>query len=85
MHRTRARALWIACVICVSGATACQAIDLQDHRMCTISDENFLTAATLFTSMALVFRNPRCINCHGAVDPFAANTSHAGGGHARLG
>lgn len=47
--------------------------------LCTIPDAKFAKAQKTFTRIANVFRNPRCNNCHGGLDPFAANTPHAGG------
>jgi hypothetical protein len=47
--------------------------------ICKLSDYRFSKAQALFAKIANVFRQPRCANCHGGVDPFAQNTQHAGG------
>lgn len=51
------------------------------QRMCTTSDAKMEDANATFAKIAAVFRNPRCINCHGAESPFSSNTQHAGGSY----
>jgi hypothetical protein len=51
-----------------------------ENQICPLSDEQADKAVEAFGKIAKVFRDePRCVNCHGAVNPFAANTKHAGG------
>lgn len=47
-------------------------------QICTVSDERLTKAMTAFEKMMPTFQHPRCANCHGGVQPFAANTNHAG-------
>lgn len=47
--------------------------------MCTISDHQLEDAMKAFEKMMPTFQHPRCANCHGGVNPFQANTDHAGG------
>ena len=51
------------------------------EKVCTVSDNDFAKAQSAFAKMADVFRNPRCLNCHGGVNPFTPNTKHAGGAY----
>ncbi len=48
--------------------------------VCPLSDAQNDKARTAFALMVPTFlQEPRCVNCHGAVNPFAANTTHMGG------
>ncbi len=47
--------------------------------MCTVSDHQLEDAMKAFEKMMPTFQHPRCANCHGGVNPFEANTGHAGG------
>jgi len=49
------------------------------QKVCTVSDDGFAKARAAFAGMADVLRNPRCLNCHGGVDPFTAGKKHEGG------
>lgn len=79
------RPLWI--VGCVLAGTCAQQLHAQGQpvqqapaqRVCPVSDDRFKKAQEIFARIAEVLRHPRCINCHGAEDPFAKNTNHSGG------
>lgn len=48
--------------------------------VCTLSDDQQVAAPKAFEKFArMVKGEPRCNNCHGAVNPFAENTVHLGG------
>jgi hypothetical protein len=48
--------------------------------VCTLSPGKTDQAIAAFAPIAAAFTGqPRCVNCHGGVDPFASNTNHAGG------
>lgn len=49
------------------------------NQICPLSDEQTDQAVEAFAKIATVFRQPRCINCHGGINPFAENTTHPGG------
>ncbi len=52
----------------------------QAGRVCPLSDNQQNKAQQSFATLAsMVKGEPRCNNCHGAVDPFADGTSHLGG------
>jgi hypothetical protein len=51
-------------------------------RVCPLSDNQLKKAQDIFAKIADVLRHPRCINCHGAEDPFdkeKASETHSGG------
>ena len=50
-----------------------------DTLMCPLSDHQVEESMKAFEKMMPTFQNPRCANCHGGVNPFSANTDHAGG------
>ena len=50
-----------------------------DDQVCPLSDKQTEDAIQKFSEMMPTFTHPRCINCHGAMNPFAANTTHLGG------
>ncbi len=48
--------------------------------VCPLSDAQNGKAQATFALMAPTFlQEPRCVNCHGLVNPFAPNTTHMGG------
>lgn len=48
--------------------------------VCPLSDAQNDKARTAFALLAPTFlQEPRCVNCHGAVNPFVPNTTHLGG------
>jgi hypothetical protein len=51
----------------------------ESQQICTVPDSKLQEAQQAFSEVTKVFRTPRCINCHGAVNPFVKNTIHAGG------
>lgn len=50
-----------------------------DTQICPLSDKQQEDSIRKFSEMMPTFTHPRCINCHGAINPFAANTKHIGG------
>lgn len=50
-----------------------------DTEICPLSDKQQEESIQKFSAMMPTFTHPRCINCHGAMNPFAANTKHVGG------
>jgi hypothetical protein len=53
-----------------------------DNQICPLSDEQTQKSIQAFDKLAKVFTTePRCVNCHGAVNPFGAdaNKTHGGG------
>jgi hypothetical protein len=47
---------------------------------CPLTDEQKQKSVDTFTPIAqFMASEPRCVNCHGAINPFAANTTHIGG------
>src|SRR5215472_12584156 len=47
--------------------------------VCPLSEEQTQKAIAAFAELAPIFQQPRCINCHGAVDPFDKPGTHPGG------
>jgi hypothetical protein len=52
---------------------------LQSQEMCPVSDQQLQEGMKAFEKMMPTFQHPRCLNCHGGVNPFEANSKHAGG------
>jgi hypothetical protein len=50
-----------------------------DTQICPLSDKQQEDSIQKFAEMMPTFTHPRCINCHGAINPFAPNTTHVGG------
>ena len=50
-----------------------------DDAICALSDQQEQDVLAAFHAMAPIFKEPRCINCHGAVDPFKQGGGHVGG------
>jgi hypothetical protein len=48
-------------------------------KVCPLSEQQEVDAPQKFAAMVPTFTHPRCINCHGAVNPFDANTPHLSG------
>jgi hypothetical protein len=46
---------------------------------CPLSAQQERKAVKAFKGLAPVFQEPRCLNCHGAVNPFSQNGGHGGG------
>lgn len=55
------------------------ALQGSDTRVCPLSPEKEKHSIDTFAKPMPVFTHPRCINCHGGVNPFAANGNHLGG------
>lgn len=53
--------------------------DSGDDPICPLSEKQEKEAIETFHTMAPIFKEPRCINCHGAVDPFKEGRGHLGG------
>jgi hypothetical protein len=47
--------------------------------ICPLSDSQTQKSIEAFSKLTPIFQQPRCINCHGAVDPFSKGGGHAGG------
>ena len=47
--------------------------------VCPLSEDQTQKAIAAFAELAPIFQQPRCINCHGAVDPFNKPGTHPGG------
>ena len=47
--------------------------------VCPLSDSQTQKSIAAFSKLAPIFQQPRCINCHGAVDPFTKGGGHPGG------
>jgi hypothetical protein len=48
-------------------------------KICPLSEQQEEEAPKAFAAMVPTFTHPRCINCHGAVNPFEPNTPHVSG------
>jgi len=46
---------------------------------CPLSSRQKARAVKAFKGLAPVFKEPRCLNCHGAVNPFSIDGGHGGG------
>jgi hypothetical protein len=46
---------------------------------CPLSAQQERKAVKAFKGLAPVFQEPRCLNCHGAVNPFSRDGGHGGG------
>jgi hypothetical protein len=46
---------------------------------CPLSPTQKVRAVKAFKGLAPIFQEPRCLNCHGAVNPFSPNGGHGGG------
>jgi len=62
-------------VIGISGPKA----DSGEEPICPLSEQQEKEAIEAFHTLAPIFKEPRCINCHGAVDPFKEGGGHLGG------
>ncbi|MDX2234779.1 MAG: hypothetical protein NW200_09795 [Hyphomonadaceae bacterium] len=49
------------------------------NAICPISDDNVEKAVKAFNEMTAVLKDQRCVNCHGAVNPYAQGGRHIGG------
>ena len=50
-----------------------------DKTICALSEKQEQEAIEAFHHLATVFREPRCLNCHGSVNPFVEGGGHVGG------
>jgi hypothetical protein len=46
---------------------------------CPLNSQQKARAVKAFKGLASVFKEPRCLNCHGAVNPFSTDGGHGGG------
>jgi hypothetical protein len=53
--------------------------DSGGEAICPLSKKQAENASQAFKALLPIFREPRCVNCHGAVNPFAKDTTHGGG------
>jgi hypothetical protein len=51
----------------------------QPESVCPLTQEQTQKSIAAFAKITPLFRHPRCINCHGGVDPFSENGGHEGG------
>ncbi len=49
--------------------------------VCPLTEEQTQKSIDAFAELAPIFREPRCINCHGAVNPFDPNNGEHEGGN----
>ena len=71
----------LACLVPRSSAIAAgqdTAPQAAGKTVCSLSDEQELAAPKAFAAMMPTFQTPRCINCHGEVNPFTGE-NHGGG------
>ena len=70
----------LTCLLVTAGAAdLCAQNEDRSEHVCPVSDGRLNKAQAIFAKIAVVLRNPRCINCHGAEDPLSKKTQHAGG------
>jgi len=77
---------WISAVavLCLSGSGLTQVNPLDkkstsQNAVCPLSDAQTQKSIDAFAKMVPTFtQEPRCVNCHGGVDPFAKPTNHGG-------
>ena len=48
-------------------------------KACPLTASQEIRAVKAFKKLAPVFQEPRCLNCHGAVNPFSQGGNHGGG------
>ena len=77
MTRRLQCAVALACfsILLVAGEVHAQG---DDQLLCPLSEEQQRNSQSAFAQVAEVFRQDRCSNCHGKVDPFTGDT-HGGG------
>jgi hypothetical protein len=49
------------------------------NNSCPLTAQRERKAVKAFKGLAPIFQEPRCLNCHGAVNPFSQNGGHGGG------
>ena len=69
-------ALCIGCVIVIEAQDAIQPPG--SSKLCPLSDSQQQAASKAFAVMTPTFQTPRCINCHGVVNPYTGK-NHGGG------
>ena len=69
-------ALWVGCVVLVEAQDANQPAG--SSKLCPLSDSQQQAASKAFAVMTPTFQTPRCINCHGLVNPYTGE-NHVGG------
>lgn len=52
---------------------------LASAQECPLTLDSQVAAVKAFRAMSPVFKEARCLNCHGAVNPFSENGAHGGG------
>jgi hypothetical protein len=67
-----------ALVISVIGLFSARA-NSDEAEICALSEDQERVAIDAFHTMAPIFKEPRCLNCHGAVDAFKEGGGHLGG------
>ena len=70
-----------AAILGIAGLARAQSTPATTHGLvCPLSDSQTQKAIDAFAKLVPTFtQEPRCVNCHGGVDPFANPTSHGGG------
>jgi len=70
-------------IACLALAAVAWAAD--DNTVCPLSERQVKAAQEAFSKLSPIFREPRCLNCHGAVNPFAPESEgHHGGGQIKF-
>lgn len=87
---TQAKRLAPALAVLLPSALACSMFayaelgPTPDNLVCSLSDEQAQKSIEAFGKIAKVFtQEPRCVNCHGAVNPFGADAREKHGGGKR--
>jgi len=65
----------VVLVLVVAVAPIARAAD----QACKLTPDKKLEAVKAFKALAPLFQDPRCLNCHGAVNPFSPTGGHPGG------
>jgi hypothetical protein len=74
----RASSRFTALVISVIGLSSVRA-NSDEGEICALSEDQERVAIDAFHTMAPIFKEPRCVNCHGTVDAFKEGGGHLGG------
>jgi mono/diheme cytochrome c family protein len=66
-------------LLCAALLSPARSAPVGGPAICPLPDADVKRAVTEFSKMYQVFQDKRCVNCHGAVNPFGKDGSHAGG------
>jgi len=83
MTASRRSAPWRRVATASLIALACAALSLPRahgaNESCELTIDQKAAAVKAFKALSPIFHDARCMNCHGAVNPFARNGRHGGG------